>query len=218
MMDSRHDAAAYTAADVSFHIGVARASLNPLLPTLLAPLATLIVRGMFESHGDPDAVLSRASRRTPTSCARSKKRDPAAARRAMAVHLRESRQSFPRSWSGRARPGPPWPGVGLARQGRAPLVPAAERPSGLTTWLPTLQHTLSVSLAVSSGRRICKGGALRLKDRVVVVTGAAGPSAASQPRIGSQRRTVGADRRGRRPLGTLMEELDGSRHGWGRAG
>ena len=52
----RHDAAAYTAADVGFHIAVARATQNPLLPTLLAPLATIIVRGMFASHGQPDAV------------------------------------------------------------------------------------------------------------------------------------------------------------------
>jgi GntR family transcriptional repressor for pyruvate dehydrogenase complex len=94
MMDSRHDAAAYTAADVSFHIGVARASLNPLLPTLLAPLATLIVRGMFESHGDPAAV-SRGIKAHTNILRAIQKRDPAAARRAMAVHLRESRLSFP---------------------------------------------------------------------------------------------------------------------------
>jgi GntR family transcriptional repressor for pyruvate dehydrogenase complex len=94
MVESRHDAAAYTAADVSFHIGVARASLNPFLPTLLGPLATLIVRGMFESHSDQVAV-SRGIKAHTKILGAIQRRDPAAARRAMAVHLRESRMSFP---------------------------------------------------------------------------------------------------------------------------
>ena len=73
---------------------VARASLNPLLPTLLAPLATLIVKGMFESHSTPDAVSRGITAHTNVLRA-IKRRDPAAARRAMAAHLRESRQVFP---------------------------------------------------------------------------------------------------------------------------
>ena len=104
MSESRHDAAAFTAADVGFHIAVARASQNPLLPTMLAPLANLIVKGMFESHGTPDAAVHgiSAHRRILRALER---RDPAATRRAMLSHLRESRQVFPEKLvAGRARP------------------------------------------------------------------------------------------------------------------
>ncbi|HXW78494.1 MAG TPA: FCD domain-containing protein [Acidimicrobiales bacterium] len=94
MRESRADAAAYTAADVGFHIAVARATQNPLLPTLLAPLATLIVEGMYESHSTPDATSQGIAAHTKVLRAL-KKRDGAAARRAMAAHLRESRRVFP---------------------------------------------------------------------------------------------------------------------------
>ncbi len=94
MVDSAEDAAAYTAADVGFHVAVAKATLNPLLPTLLAPLATLIVKGMFESHSTPDAVSQGIAAHAKVLRAL-KRRDPAAARRAMAAHLRESRRVFP---------------------------------------------------------------------------------------------------------------------------
>jgi DNA-binding FadR family transcriptional regulator len=94
MAESRDDAAAYTAADVSFHIAVARAAQNPLLPTLLAPLSSLIVRGMFESHGTPDAVSLgiEAHKKVLRAIER---HDPPGACRAMAAHLRESRLVFP---------------------------------------------------------------------------------------------------------------------------
>ncbi len=94
MSESRDDAAAYTAADVGFHVAVARATLNPLLPTLLAPLATLIVKGMFESHSAPDAVSLGIAAHTKVLRA-IKRGDAAGARRAMATHLRESRRVFP---------------------------------------------------------------------------------------------------------------------------
>ena len=109
MTESRHDAAAYTAADVGFHVAVARATLNPLLPTLLAPLATLIVKGMFESHSSPEAVTRGITAHTKVLRA-IKRRDPVAARRAMAAHLQESRQLFPedlvRPRTGSRRPTP----------------------------------------------------------------------------------------------------------------
>jgi GntR family transcriptional regulator, transcriptional repressor for pyruvate dehydrogenase complex len=94
MTDSAGDAAAYTAADVGFHIAIARATENPLFPALLAPIVTMIVKGMFSSHGTPDAVrlgieahgkVLRAIRRG----------QPEAASRAMAAHLSESRSIFP---------------------------------------------------------------------------------------------------------------------------
>ena len=94
MVESGSDAAAFTAADVSFHIAVARASLNPLLPTLLAPLAGLIVKGMFESHSKPAAVTRGIAAHQKILNAL-RKGDPAAARRAMATHLQESRQVYP---------------------------------------------------------------------------------------------------------------------------
>jgi GntR family transcriptional regulator, transcriptional repressor for pyruvate dehydrogenase complex len=94
MIESADDAAAYTAADVGFHVAVARATFNPLLPALLAPLATLIVKGMFESHSAPDAVSQGIAAHTKVLRA-IKRRDPAAARRAMVAHLRESRRIFP---------------------------------------------------------------------------------------------------------------------------
>lgn len=104
MVESRDDAAAYTAADAGFHIAVARASQNPLLPTMLAPLANLIVKGMYESHGAPEAVSSgiAAHRKLLRALQR---RDPAAARRAMEAHLHESRTVFPEGLVSRP-PGP----------------------------------------------------------------------------------------------------------------
>src|SRR5580692_4854133 len=94
MEDSGGDAAAYTAADVGFHVTVARATENPLFPALLAPIATIIIRGMFSSHGHPDAVRLgiEAHRKVLTAI---KRGQPEAARRAMAAHLRESRSIFP---------------------------------------------------------------------------------------------------------------------------
>ena len=94
MKESREDVAAYTAADVGFHVEVARASLNPLLPTLLAPLATLIVEGVFESYSSPEAVRIGIAGHARLLRA-IKSGDPAAARRAMAAHLHQSRQVFP---------------------------------------------------------------------------------------------------------------------------
>ena len=105
MTESRNDAAAYTAADVGFHMAVARATLNPLLPTLLAPLATLIVKGMFESHRLADAV-SRGIAAHAKVLRAIKRHDAAGARRAMAAHLQESQTGLPRESLSRPRPAP----------------------------------------------------------------------------------------------------------------
>jgi GntR family transcriptional repressor for pyruvate dehydrogenase complex len=94
MKESREDAAAYTAADVGFHVEVARATLNPLLPTLLAPMARLIVEGVFESYSTSDAVRLGIAGHTRVLRA-IQRGDPAGARRAMAAHLHQSRQVFP---------------------------------------------------------------------------------------------------------------------------
>ena len=57
-------------------------------------IATMIIKGMFESHGTPDAVQLgiAAHGRVLNAIKRGK---PEAARRAMAAHLRESRTMFP---------------------------------------------------------------------------------------------------------------------------
>lgn len=94
MKESEDDAAAYTAADVGFHVEVARATLNPLLPMLLAPLAKMIVEGVFESHSTTDAVRTGIAGHGEVLAA-IKRGDAGSARRAMAAHLRQSRQMFP---------------------------------------------------------------------------------------------------------------------------
>src|SRR5580658_400153 len=94
MADSENDAAAYTAADVGFHVAVARATGNPLFPALLAPIATMIFKGMFESHGTPDAVRQGIAAHEKVLKA-IKRGQPEAASKAMAAHLNESRSIFP---------------------------------------------------------------------------------------------------------------------------
>jgi DNA-binding FadR family transcriptional regulator len=94
MRESHDDPAAYTASDVGFHIAVARSSANPLLPILLAPLAKVIVEGVFESHGRESAV--RAGVADHARILRAIKRgDAPGARRAMVEHLKASRRLFP---------------------------------------------------------------------------------------------------------------------------
>jgi GntR family transcriptional regulator, transcriptional repressor for pyruvate dehydrogenase complex len=104
MIDSEGDAAAYTAADVGFHVAVARATDNPIFPALLGPIATMIIKGMFESHGTPDAVRLGIEAHTKVLQA-IKRGQPEAARKAMAAHLAESRSIFPEQ-AIRAKPGP----------------------------------------------------------------------------------------------------------------
>jgi len=56
MRRNRDDRTLYAAADVGFHVALARASKNPLLPTLLIPLVRTIVEGVMESHRAPRGV------------------------------------------------------------------------------------------------------------------------------------------------------------------
>lgn len=94
MSEGRDDPSAFTAADVGFHVTVARAARNPLLPTLLQPLVSMIVEGVFESHSTARAAsLGIADHKKILAAL--KKRDPAAARLAMSTHLIGSRRLFP---------------------------------------------------------------------------------------------------------------------------
>jgi hypothetical protein len=94
MRKFEHHQAEYTAADVGFHIAVARASGNPLFPVLLRPLVTMIVEGIFESHGTDRATEGGIAGHTRVLNA-IRRRQPTAAGRAMAEHLAESRAVFP---------------------------------------------------------------------------------------------------------------------------
>lgn len=86
--------AEYTVADVGFHIAVARASGNPLFPILLRPLVTMIVEGIFESHGADRATEDGIAGHARILLAIERRR-PAAAAKAMSEHLAQSRAVFP---------------------------------------------------------------------------------------------------------------------------
>jgi DNA-binding FadR family transcriptional regulator len=94
MRDHADDPAAYTAADLGFHIAVARAARNPFLATMITPLVQVIVEGIFESHGAADAVDLGISAHSEI-LDRIEQRDPQGAMRAMEEHLLASRRLFP---------------------------------------------------------------------------------------------------------------------------
>jgi GntR family transcriptional repressor for pyruvate dehydrogenase complex len=58
MRAQRGDAARWTAADLGFHLAVARASHNPFLSTLLEPLVKVIERAIIESFSSRAAVAA----------------------------------------------------------------------------------------------------------------------------------------------------------------
>jgi DNA-binding FadR family transcriptional regulator len=112
MRDSHSDPAAYTASDVGFHVAVARASGNVLFPTLLSPIVSYIVEGVFESHGFESAVRAGVADHERILAAIQDK-DPERARQAMVEHLRASRKLFPEQViSGRQRTAPAKPRKG----------------------------------------------------------------------------------------------------------
>lgn len=88
------DPGAYAAADMSFHVELARASGNPLLALVLEPLVETIVSGMLESHareGATDDGITMHAR--ILECVQSGDADGAAA--AMVQHLHQSQAMFP---------------------------------------------------------------------------------------------------------------------------
>ena len=94
MQTFRDDPIGYAAADVGFHILVARASKNPLLPILLTPLVRTIVEGVVTSQRDPIGV-ELGIQGHGIVLARLQDRDPAGAAAAMRQHLADSRTLFP---------------------------------------------------------------------------------------------------------------------------
>ncbi|GGM14625.1 FadR/GntR family transcriptional regulator [Nakamurella endophytica] len=91
---SRGDKAAYAAADVGFHVELARASKNPMLPALLLPLVRTIVEGVMESHRSPRGVPLGLEGHGMILTA-VVERDAERAAAAMAAHLADSRKLFP---------------------------------------------------------------------------------------------------------------------------
>lgn len=95
MRASRHDPAAYTAADLGFHIAIANAARNPFLGMLLGPLAKVIVQGIFaSSHTNQDATAA-GIRGHGRILRRIEDRDAEGAAAEMTRHLAESRRMFP---------------------------------------------------------------------------------------------------------------------------
>ena len=96
MRSQRGDLRRWTAADLGFHLAVARASHNPFLSTLLAPLVKVIERGIIESFRSRAAVA--AGLRAHEDLWRAiEARDAAGAEEAMRVHLLDSERRFARA-------------------------------------------------------------------------------------------------------------------------
>lgn len=94
MERAKDDPVAFAAADIAFHIQIARASDNPLLVLVLTPLVETIITGMLESHSRVGAAADGIRMHTEIlSCVR--QRNPEAAAVVMAKHLRESEIVFP---------------------------------------------------------------------------------------------------------------------------
>ncbi len=94
MRTSATRSTSYSSADMAFHVELARASGNPLLPTLLEPLVEIIVTGMIESHGRDGAVDDGiAMHARVLACVKAGDADGAA--NAMAEHLAQSQRLFP---------------------------------------------------------------------------------------------------------------------------
>jgi len=88
------DRAAYAAADMSFHVELAKASGNPLLALVLEPLVEVIVTGMLESHARLGATQDGISMHAQIlACVNAGDVDGAAT--AMAAHLQQSQEMFP---------------------------------------------------------------------------------------------------------------------------
>jgi GntR family transcriptional repressor for pyruvate dehydrogenase complex len=96
MIDNVEDPVAFTAADIGFHLAVARASGNALLPTMLSPLVKVIVSGALESAAKLEAVQA-GIRGHSLILERLRMRDPEGAAEAVRQHLLESRGFFPES-------------------------------------------------------------------------------------------------------------------------
>jgi GntR family transcriptional regulator, transcriptional repressor for pyruvate dehydrogenase complex len=84
----------YAAADMGFHVRIAQASGNPMLPGLLAPMARTIITGMVHTHSEPEGVPAGLAMHAQI-LDRLLAGDADGAAEAMAEHLRQSESIFP---------------------------------------------------------------------------------------------------------------------------
>jgi DNA-binding FadR family transcriptional regulator len=87
MIVYRDDPAKHCAADLDFHLCLARATGNPMFAVVLQPITTLIQAGILRGGGSSEA-RTRGIREHQAIYESVRRHDPSAAREAMAVHLR----------------------------------------------------------------------------------------------------------------------------------
>ena len=87
MIIYRDDPAKHCAADLDFHLLLARATGNPMFAVVLQPITALIQAGILRGGGLAEARL-RGIREHQAVFESVRRHDPAAAREAMATHMR----------------------------------------------------------------------------------------------------------------------------------
>jgi DNA-binding FadR family transcriptional regulator len=102
MRSAGDDVRSWTASDLGFHVAVARASHNPFLSTLLAPLMKVIEHGIIESFRSRRAVKAGLAAHERIF-ERIEGHDPAGAEQAMRDHLADSERRLTATRSGRPR-------------------------------------------------------------------------------------------------------------------
>jgi len=80
------DPAKHSSADLDFHLRLARATGNPMFAVVLRPITALIQKGILHGDGLPEPRM-RGIREHQTIYESVRRRDPAAARAAMAAHM-----------------------------------------------------------------------------------------------------------------------------------
>ncbi|HZO97627.1 MAG TPA: FadR/GntR family transcriptional regulator [Gaiellaceae bacterium] len=102
MRSAGKDVERWTASDLGFHVAVARASHNPFLTTLLAPLVKVIEQTIKESFRSREAVRA-GLRAHELIFARIVARDSAGSEQAMRAHLADSQRRLTASRGGQGR-------------------------------------------------------------------------------------------------------------------
>ncbi len=85
----RDDPAKHCAADLDFHLRLARATGNPMFAVVLQPITALILEGILRGGGLIEARM-RGIREHEAIYESLRRHDPSAAREAMAAHMRTS--------------------------------------------------------------------------------------------------------------------------------
>jgi len=102
MRAGRRDRAAWTRADLAFHLDIAAAAHNPFLVTLLEPIAESIMTGITEGLRVPDATQAGLNAHAAIHAALAS-RSPERAAAAMRDHLEDSQRRFIRALSRSSR-------------------------------------------------------------------------------------------------------------------